>query len=460
MATVSKYASYHTVITTGYTNPSNAYADDGVYATAAPAKSAQVSAYFGFAGFTTSEIPDGSIINSVTIEFQYKVSTTSSIATQYWQVFNDTTGLGTEQSDASEPTTDTIKTHQVTSGFTLTDLRSNDTVRARLRSARGNSNTAVTFSIDYVKITVDYTPVTLITPTTQTSTFSQPTPTISAVKNVSISAGVQTITFSQPTPNVILATNVNVSADVQTITASQPTATISTATNTIVQPQVQAINSFLPELTVSTIKNVSISADVQTITADNPNVGISTDLDYQAPTETINFSQPSPTIIATKNVFVSPEAQIINTSLFQPDISTQKNTSVSMEVQNFTASSLTLIISAVKNVVVSPNTQTSNFDLPSPKVVINAVIKAGVLDLTTSTNDVLVETVRNVVIASNVIGLKFVALWIGKRKWSDDLVYLDFLPIKETHYQVNDKLVYFIERELAINLFGNYYMKI
>jgi len=27
----------------------------------------------------------------------------------------------------------------------------------RLRSARGNSNTAVTFYIDYVKITVDYT---------------------------------------------------------------------------------------------------------------------------------------------------------------------------------------------------------------------------------------------------------------------------------------------------------------
>jgi hypothetical protein len=156
MATVSKYASYHTAITTGYTNPSNAYADDGVYATAAPAKSAQVSAYFGFAGFTTGEIPDNSIINSVTIEFKYKVSTTASIATQYWQVFNGTTGLGTEQSDASEPLTDTIKTHQVTSGVTLSDLRSNDTVRARLRSARGNSNTAVTFYIDYVKITVNF----------------------------------------------------------------------------------------------------------------------------------------------------------------------------------------------------------------------------------------------------------------------------------------------------------------
>jgi hypothetical protein len=157
MATISKYAAYHTPITTGYTNPSNAYADDGVYATAAPAKNAEVSAYFGFPAFTTDEIPDGATINSVTTEFKYHVSTTASIATQYWQTFKGTTGLGTEQSDASEPTSDVVKTHQVTSGITLTDLRSADTARMRLRSARGNSNTAVTFYIDYVKVTIDYT---------------------------------------------------------------------------------------------------------------------------------------------------------------------------------------------------------------------------------------------------------------------------------------------------------------
>jgi hypothetical protein len=157
MPTISKFAAYHTPITTGYTNPSNAYADDGVYATAAPAKNAEVSAYFGFPAFTTDEIPDGATINSVTTEFEYHVSTTASIATQYWQTFKGTMGLGTEQSDASEPLSDVIKTHQVTTGITLTDLRTDDYVRMRLRSVRGASNTAVTFYIDYVKITVDYT---------------------------------------------------------------------------------------------------------------------------------------------------------------------------------------------------------------------------------------------------------------------------------------------------------------
>jgi hypothetical protein len=156
MPTISKFAAYHTPITTGYTNPSNAYADDGVYATASPGRNAQVSAYFGFPAFTSDEIPDGAIINSVTIEFEYRVSTTASIAIQYWQTFVGTTGLGTEQGDDSEPLTDVVKTHTVTSGITLSDLRTADRVRMRLRSARGNSSTAVTFYIDYVKITVNY----------------------------------------------------------------------------------------------------------------------------------------------------------------------------------------------------------------------------------------------------------------------------------------------------------------
>jgi hypothetical protein len=161
MPTISKFAAYHTPITTGYTNPSNAYADDGVYATAAPGRNAQVSAYFGFPAFASDEIPDGAIINSVTTEFEYHVSTTASIAIQYWQTFVGTTGLGTEQSDDTEPLMDVVKTHTVTSGITLSDLRTANKVRMRLRSARGNSNTAVTFYIDYVKITIDYTPAVL-----------------------------------------------------------------------------------------------------------------------------------------------------------------------------------------------------------------------------------------------------------------------------------------------------------
>lgn len=157
MATVTKLANANEAITTGYTDPTNAYADNGSYATAAPNKNQQVSSYYGFPAFEVEDIPNNSTINSVKVEIQFKVSTTSSVATQYLQVFINTSGVGSEQSNADEPTTDTLFSHTVTEGVTLANLREANVVRGRLRSARGNSNTAVTFSVDYVNCTVDYT---------------------------------------------------------------------------------------------------------------------------------------------------------------------------------------------------------------------------------------------------------------------------------------------------------------
>jgi len=157
MAKATKYASYHTAIDTGYTNPANAYANDSNYATAAPGKNTVVSAYWGFAAFGTGDIPNGATINYIVFRHVFKVSTTSSVANEYIQGFIDTTAQGTEAGNTNEPTSDTELSHQVNSGITLTDLRTADKVRARTRSHQGNSSTAVTFSIKYVEIEVDYT---------------------------------------------------------------------------------------------------------------------------------------------------------------------------------------------------------------------------------------------------------------------------------------------------------------
>ena len=159
MSKVSKYANTHTAITTGYTNPSNAYATgDSAYATAMPgSKNSEVAAYWGFPAFTTSDIPDGSTINSVTVKHVFKVSTNASVAEEYIQLYLGTTSQGTEQVNVKEPLTDTELSNAVTSVITLSNLRTADFVRARTRSRRGNSNTSVTFSIDYVLIEVDFT---------------------------------------------------------------------------------------------------------------------------------------------------------------------------------------------------------------------------------------------------------------------------------------------------------------
>ncbi len=192
MSQITKYASYHTAISSGYTNPTNGFADDGAYATGAPNKNSEISAYWGFPGFTSLEIPDGSQINSVKVEIQFKVSTASSVATQYLQSFLNTTGIDVEQTDASEPTTDTLLSHSVTSGVSLSDLRIDDTVRARTRSRRGNSNTAVTFSIDYVSITVDYTEPTQTNVDVYQVTETNTAQTIGKSKSVALAQAVET----------------------------------------------------------------------------------------------------------------------------------------------------------------------------------------------------------------------------------------------------------------------------
>lgn len=64
MPTVTRYPSSHNA---GWTNSQNAYGNDGVYATAAPAKNGTTTVEYGGFGFD-SVIPAGAIINSVTLD--------------------------------------------------------------------------------------------------------------------------------------------------------------------------------------------------------------------------------------------------------------------------------------------------------------------------------------------------------------------------------------------------------
>lgn len=139
-----------------WTNPNNAHADDGTYSTAAPGKNQEFASVWNVP-FSTSDIPNGAMVNSVTVEVQWKVSTTSSVATLRSTAFADsaqTTAVSASPgiNDTAEPTSDTIRTYAATP--TLAQLRD---LWIRVQAMRGNSNTAVTASLDYVKVAVDYT---------------------------------------------------------------------------------------------------------------------------------------------------------------------------------------------------------------------------------------------------------------------------------------------------------------
>lgn len=139
-----------------WTSPNNAHADDGVYATAAPGKNQEFASVWSVP-FATGDIADGSTVNSVTVEVQWKVSTNASVATLRSSAFADSAQVTTVSAspgvnDAAEPTADTVRTYTATP--TLAELRD---LWIRAQAMRGNTNTAFTASLDYIKVTVDYT---------------------------------------------------------------------------------------------------------------------------------------------------------------------------------------------------------------------------------------------------------------------------------------------------------------
>lgn len=155
MATLTRYATSNAIGVTGWTNPGNAYvAYDSNYATAAPAKNATISSYYG--GFNLADtIGANDTINSVDFYYGFKVSTKNSIASLAGQAYDGTTAIGSKNTNTSEPTSDTVA--YFTAPATLAQLRSAD-FKILLEAIRGNSTTAVTFSLDYVYVVVDYTP--------------------------------------------------------------------------------------------------------------------------------------------------------------------------------------------------------------------------------------------------------------------------------------------------------------
>jgi hypothetical protein len=159
LATVTKYAQSNASITTGWTNPTYGYTDDANFATSAPAKNSSViSDYYNF----DFQIPVGSTINSVTFEILYKSSTTASTgATITVQPILNATLRGTAKSGAMN-TNETVISSALAGTWSLAELNDNTQAggfKLRLSGKRTSSNTAITWSLDYVKATVDYTVV-------------------------------------------------------------------------------------------------------------------------------------------------------------------------------------------------------------------------------------------------------------------------------------------------------------
>lgn len=194
--TVTKYAQSNQVVTTGWTNPTYAYADDTNYATAAPAKnSSVVTEYYNF----DFQIPTGATINSITVYGMYQVDTTISIATFRMYTYKGATAVGTEYTDTTEPLSLTERTNTNNGTWTVAELNLNTTsgMLIRVTGQRGSDNDAVTFSLDYIKVAINYS-----TRTSKTLTSTATNATASMTRKLALSktlSAVSNITATNPT---------------------------------------------------------------------------------------------------------------------------------------------------------------------------------------------------------------------------------------------------------------------
>lgn len=167
MATTVRYPSSNNQ---GWSYSSWAYSNDSLYATSAPSPAnTDDTVTYGNFGFD-SIIPGGSTINSVTIEVEWRVSTTISVATLLVDALVNNVATGTQYSNATEPTSDTISSYVNDYGsWTRADLL-NGVFLVKLTCSRGTGKEGFTMYLDYVKVTVDYT----VTNTSPTTTLGNP----------------------------------------------------------------------------------------------------------------------------------------------------------------------------------------------------------------------------------------------------------------------------------------------
>lgn len=136
-----------------WTNPDNAKAEDGVYATTLGKRN--VNCELIATNFDISSIPANATINNVTLEVKYKVSSFSTSWTGTLAPYRNGS-IDTENAvtTTASPNTDTVWQNDSTGTWTLSDLSSSN--NGLLFRVNKTTILTRTWSVDYLAIVVDY----------------------------------------------------------------------------------------------------------------------------------------------------------------------------------------------------------------------------------------------------------------------------------------------------------------
>jgi len=189
MATITKYPQSYTA--SAWTNPTNAYSNNGVYATVAPGL--YTNSIVKFYNFQCA-VPAGATINSVTAYAKWKISTSAAYAELGLQPRFGASAIGSLLVDYTPPTTDeTVNTSCGT--WSLSNINLNTTSGLVLEVQAYREEDGFTASLDAVWIVVDYTPL----PVNYNVTAAASNGVVTAPTTKSVAQGA-TVTFPV-TPN-------------------------------------------------------------------------------------------------------------------------------------------------------------------------------------------------------------------------------------------------------------------
>ncbi len=153
-ATLDRFPSSYTEVTGTMTDAGNAYADDGVYATAVTSN----DSIYRFGNFGLDAVPEGVTISSTTIEVKFHYSDGERGDSVSAHAYVDGDSYGPWITSEPGPTVDTvIRTADV--GITDRDQLRDGTFEVDVESNRGGTTDpepVITLFLDYVKVTVEW----------------------------------------------------------------------------------------------------------------------------------------------------------------------------------------------------------------------------------------------------------------------------------------------------------------
>lgn len=198
MATLTKRASG--ITQTGWTNPTNAYdAGTATFASWASVTANQTNTiYLTGYNFLGAGLPSTAGLNSVTFTVKQYVSAANRMNAPTVRAYLGATPLGTTTTLTNSTQTTNSQTVTIT-GVAISDLL-DSTFQVQLVATHYNGTISGTQFLDYIDVTVDYTPVAAPTSRTLTATSSTST-------SVALSWNADTAAFPTPTYTVEQSTN-------------------------------------------------------------------------------------------------------------------------------------------------------------------------------------------------------------------------------------------------------------